>query len=107
MQGGEYFKLNNLVGHYLTHQSSEVSYSDFLSFLNDHYLKKDHHEKEHKELPFKSNTAQTVVIAYTYNVVESISVMSAIEAFETTHYFYKKSIPTQEQGSVWNPPRMV
>jgi hypothetical protein len=107
MQGGEYFKVYKLVGHYFSHQTSDNTYSDFLSFLNDHYLKKDHHEREHKELPFKNQAAQNIVIAYHQNGIEKIEVQEALLPTEAVKYFYKDPIPDQVRGSVWNPPKIV
>lgn len=107
MQGGEYFKLYKLVGHYLSHQTSENTYSDFLSFLNDHYLKKGHHEKEHKELPFKNQSGHTIVIAFSMNRIEKIEAQETTISVKSPKFFYKDPIPEQVRGSVWNPPKIV
>lgn len=106
MQGGEYFKLYKLVGHYTSHQTSVNTYDNFISFLDDHYLNKDHHEKEHKELPFKNQSGQSIVIAYHYHAIERIEVALPVESKIELKFNYSDPIPNQEFGSVWNPPRM-
>ena len=107
MQGGEYFKLYKLVDHYVNHQSSEKTYADFFSFLNDHYLKKGHHEKEHRELPFKNQSVHTaLVIAYHQNKIEKIELHETVVSESTVQFFYEDPIPDQVRGSVWNPPKM-
>ena len=107
MQGSEYFKVVDLVNHYMNHQSGNDNYKDFISFLDDHYQKDDHHKKEHKHLPFKSGQIQTIMIAN--HVVDLTIVQEEYSISESKHqpFFYELKSPKIHSGSVWNPPQLV
>ncbi|TNF50393.1 MAG: hypothetical protein EP305_00480 [Bacteroidetes bacterium] len=107
MQGSEYFKVLDLVDHYVNHQSGKESYKDFMSFLNDHYQKDDHHKKEHRHLPFKSGQVQTILIAN--HVMDILIVREESSISESKHqpFFYELKSTKIHSGSVWNPPQLV
>lgn len=106
MRGGEYFKLADLMGHYITHQNSNASYNGFFSFLNDHYFRKGHHEKEHKNLPFKNHSIQTVTIACSVPQPEFLQLKVVSENSHKQEFFYSNEFVSQEWEAVWNPPRV-
>lgn len=105
MKGGEYFKVIDLVDHYITHQSGTYGYSDFLAFLNDHYLNKSHHEKEHKDLPFKSQSLQTVVVACFFETSLSPVIKEQLEFSIITPVSFSEEFISLFSGSIWNPPQ--
>ena len=105
MKGGEYFKVIDLVDHYMTHQSGTYGYSDFLSFLNDHYQNKSHHEKEHKDLPFKSQSLQVVVVACFFDISLSPVIKEPLEFSTITPISFTEEFISLFNGSIWNPPQ--
>jgi hypothetical protein len=105
LKGGEYFKIYELVEHYVSHQTGEKNYTDFISFINDHYSKNDHHEKEHHELPFKNHTINTVVLAHYAFTPISIPFSALTISERTASYFYQNSFYSKDRGSIWNPPQ--
>jgi pyruvate dehydrogenase complex dehydrogenase (E1) component len=106
MQGGEYFKLAQLISHYTEHQSGKMAYVDFIDFLNDHYLNVNHHEKEHKHLPFKNHSSTHIAVAD--HRLSSIATIYEIriETISSQLIFPEKSIFSDTKiVSVWNPPK--
>jgi hypothetical protein len=106
MQGGEYFKVYGLIDHYMNHQTGEKTYSDFLAFLNDHYLNQKHHENEHENLPFKSHSVQTIVIATHTVEIKTVSEYNEISEPREKGFFVDQSGPIARAGTVWNPPQL-
>jgi hypothetical protein len=105
MKGGEYFKVIDLVDHYNTHQSSSYVYTDFMSFLNDHYLKKSHHEREHEDLPFKSQSIQSVVFACFLNTTFIPVLKEYIEFTSSVPSCFTEEFISIYNCSIWNPPQ--
>jgi hypothetical protein len=105
MQGCEYFKITDLVSHYMSHQNNGKDYKDFLSFVNDHYKKEDHQKHEHKHLPFKSGQINSIVIAYHIVEVKVVQEEQKIAEKTDDNFYYVNKNPMIHTGSVWNPPQ--
>lgn len=107
MQGGQFFKLSEVIEHYENHQESEDSFSSILSFVKEHYFSNNTTDENERHLPFKS----TVVGAF-------VLVIHQVELQPIHEYLFsldrEKSYFGEPNGhiqnriiSVWNPPQVA
>ncbi len=107
MQGGQFFKLSEMVEHFEDHQQSDDSFSSFMSFVQEHYFSNGHANSNERSLPFKSLVAAPLLL-----VMQEFQLFIVSEAFpidaKLKHPFGDPSgsIKTQSMA-IWNPPRLV
>jgi hypothetical protein len=106
MQGGQFFKISEIVEHYNGHQKSKEGFGSVLSFIQDHYFKNENSKENKHNLPFKSIVASVSVMH-----VQNISIIPIVEKIEFTpmqsHYFGEpNSRNFSKLYSIWNPPQM-
>lgn len=107
MQGGQFFKLSEVVDHYRDHQSSEETFSSFVSFVKDHYFQNHNTNEDERHMPFKSSVVSALVL-----VVHDCKISPVKEAMpfneEPENCFGEPhGAPQKQSCSIWNPPRMV
>ena len=106
MQGGQFFKISELVEHYEHHQDSGDTFRSFLSFVGDHYFNNHQTSDDEKQMPFKSTVAPVLLL--TVHHVELIAV--ELPEFQETQtilpFIQAHGKISGFNGSVWNPPKM-
>ncbi|MEY4521123.1 MAG: hypothetical protein RIT10_308 [Bacteroidota bacterium] len=105
MRGGEYFKFTEVIAHYNNHQKSETAYSSFFTFLKEHYSKDHKPNKDEKNLPFKTLTANSFHLIHQDCSILKIEDLIIIPIIKKEHFNYKKSFYQQKLFAIWNPPK--
>lgn len=105
MQGGQFFKISELVEHYQEHQQTDKMFSSFLSFVSDHYFNNHKTSGNEEQMPFKSTIASVPVM--NFHNVEIIPVevplffkLDDVELFGESH-----GKINGYSGSIWHPPK--
>jgi hypothetical protein len=107
MQGGQFFKLSELVNHYETHQDGEEHFQSFLEFVKDHYFSNHHTKDNERNLPFKSTVASAFVLVIHQVKLEPIHEYLFIVSEEKSFFGEPTSFVQQKSFSIWNPPRVA
>lgn len=107
MQGGQFFKLSELVNHYETHQDGEERFQSFLAFVKDHYFTNHHTKDNERNLPFKSTVACAFVLVIHQVKLEPIHEYLFIVNEEKSFFGEPNSSVQQKIFSIWNPPRVA
>jgi hypothetical protein len=107
-QGAQFLKLPQLLEHYSEHQSGKESFSSFLSFVQDHYFKNDHHGENEKHMPFKTTgmgcSTALIMVRSCQPLLES---ETNINEKSVVHFGEPNGSLNEFNGSVWNPPRLI
>ena len=107
MQGGQFFKLSEIIEHYNGHQESKDGFNTVLNFVQDHYFSNKNSKENKHNLPFKSVVASVSVMH-----VQNVSIIPVVEKAEfsliQSHYFGEPSSRNYSKlYSIWNPPQMA
>ena len=107
-QGAQFLKLPQLLEHYSEHQSGKESFSSFLSFVQDHYFKNDHHGENEKHMPFKTTGMGCSTALIMVRPCQPLLVSETnINEKSVVHFGEPNGSLNEFNGSVWNPPRLV
>ena len=106
MRGGEYFKFSEVIAHYYSHQKSESNYQSFIAFLKEHYSKEHKPNKDEKNLPFKTMTANSFHLIYQDYTLVTIEELDFIPTNQKVNFNYRKAFYQQKLFAIWNPPKM-
>jgi hypothetical protein len=107
MQGGQFFKLSEVVDHYESHQDSDEHFKSFISFVKDHYFTNHHTKDNERNLPFKSTVASVFVLVIHQVKLEPIHESQFIANKEKCYFGEPNSTVQQKIFSIWNPPRVA
>lgn len=107
MQGGQYFKVNEIVEHYKVHQQSNESFRSFISFVKDHYFQNHNHHDNERQMPFKS-----MAVAPVFLTVQDFQLkpVSEFHFLAGSHKNFFGEPGSKVQGCfefIWNPPKML
>jgi hypothetical protein len=107
MQGGQFFKFNEVLQHFEDHQESKESFNSFFSFLKNHYFSNHGTKENEKHLPFKTNILNTFVL-----VIHEVKLVPVnedpIEIIEKSSCFGEPNGQVSKTSiSIWNPPQMA
>lgn len=105
MQGGQFFKISEVVEHYNEHQGSQDGFKTVFAFIQDHYFENNTKENKHN-LPFKSIVASVFVMH-----IHNISIVPVVEKDDIltmqAHFFGESSSQNYSKlFSIWNPPQL-
>ena len=106
MRGGEYFKFSEVIAHYYSHQKSESNYQSFIAFLKEHYSKEHKPNKDEKNLPFKTITANSFHLIHQDYSLVTIWELDFILINQKVNFNYKEAFYQQQLFAIWNPPKM-
>jgi hypothetical protein len=106
MQGGQFFKISEVVEHYNTHQQSEDGFKSVFAFIQEHYFENNNSKENKHNLPFKSVVSSVLVMH-----VQNVSIIPVVEKMEIlrthTHCFGEPNNQNfSKLYSIWNPPQM-
>ena len=106
MQGGQFFKISEVVDHYQTHQDSDETFGSFFAFVKDHYFSNHHTNDNERHLPFK-----TTVISAFILVIHNIELQPIHDSFfildEKKACFGEPNRMIQSNIiNIWNPPQL-
>jgi hypothetical protein len=107
MQGGQFFKLSELVDHYQEHQNSRNSFSSFVAFVKDHYFQNHSTREDERQLPFKSSVISTLVLVAQEVKVQPVSIPIVHIEDRENCFGEPHGAPQNQSFSIWNPPRMI
>lgn len=107
MQGGQFFKLSEVVEHYESHQDSKEQFQSFLDFVKDHYFTNHDTKDNERNLPFKSTVASAFVLVIHQVKLEPIHEYLFIVNEEKNFFGEPTSFVQQKSFSIWNPPRVA
>lgn len=107
MQGGQFFKLSEVIEHYETHQESKESFSSFIDFVKEHYFTNHHTNENERNLPFKSSVASPLVLVFQQVQMHEIPLSKFIEEEDDSCFGEPKNRIQNKIISVWNPPQVV
>jgi hypothetical protein len=107
MQGGQFFKFNEVIQHFEDHQESKESFNSFFSFVKNHYFSNHGTKENEKNLPFKTNILNTFVL-----VIHEVKLAPVhedpIEIIEQSSCFGEPNGQLSKTSiSIWNPPQMA
>ena len=107
MQGGQFFKLSEIVEHYNGHQANDDKFNSVLAFIQDHYFNNNVSKENKHNLPFKSVVSSVLVMH-----IQNVSIIPIVEKIEfktsKSHYFGEPSSRNYSKlYSIWNPPQMT
>jgi len=107
MQGGQFFKFNEVLQHFEDHQESKESYTSFLSFVKNHYFSNHGTNDNEKNLPFKTNILSSFVLVIHEVKISPVN-ESFIELIEQSPCFGEPNGQLSKTSiSIWNPPQMA
>ncbi|MEY3236606.1 MAG: hypothetical protein RI883_707 [Bacteroidota bacterium] len=106
MQGGQFFKISEIVEHYNGHQESADEFKSVLAFIQDHYFENNNSKENKHNLPFKSVVSSVLVMH-----IQNVSIVPVVEVAETVklqaHNFGEPNSQNYNKlYSIWNPPQM-
>jgi len=107
MQGGQFFKLSELVNHYEAHQDSDEHFQSFIDFVKEHYFTNHNTKDNERNLPFKSTVASAFVLVIHQVKLEPIHEYLFIVNEEKNFFGEPTSFVQQKSFSIWNPPRVA
>ena len=107
MQGGQFFKISEVVEHYNGHQNSKEGFKSVLAFIQDHYFDNNNSKENKHNLPFKSVVSSVLVMH-----VQNIAIIPVVEKIEIlaihSHCFGEPNNQNfSKLFSIWNPPQMA
>jgi hypothetical protein len=106
MQGGQFFKISEVVEHYQTHQDSDETFSSFFSFVKDHYFSNHRTNENERHMPFKTTAVSAFILVIHHielqPIHDSLFILDEDKACfgEPNHTIRNKEI------SIWNPPQL-
>jgi hypothetical protein len=107
MQGVQLLNLSSFIEHYEDYLQSKPS-SSLITFVKEHYFSQiNEFDKEHKNLPFKTVSSNTVVVytceqnAIKITPFEEVVFSTKKEKFTV----YEEAYNFNKFHSVWHPPR--
>ncbi len=107
MQGGQFFKLSEVVEHYKAHQDSDEQFKSFMDFVKDHYFTNHDTKDNERHLPFKSSVASAFVLVIHQVKLEPIHEYLFIVNEEKNFFGEPTAFVQQKLFSIWNPPRVA
>lgn len=107
MQGGQFFKLSEVVDHFQDHQNSKESFSSFLAFVKDHYFQNHKSSDDERHLPFKSSVVSALVLVAQEYKVSPVSLPVAYIERQENCFGEPHGAPQNQIYSIWNPPRTI
>jgi hypothetical protein len=107
MQGGQFFKLSEIVEHYESHQDSDEHFQSFIDFVKEHYFTNHNTKDNERNLPFKSTVASAFVLVIHQVKLEPIHEHLFIINEEKNFFGEPTSFVQQKSFSIWNPPRVA
>lgn len=106
MQGGQFFKISEILEHYQDHQSGTETFDSFISFLKEHYSG-DHDTKENeKQMPFKSVVACSSILVLEDFKITPIFFYCPVAEIEDHCFGEPKGKIQGKSIPVWNPPKL-
>lgn len=107
-QGLEFFKLDALFDHYAQYQQEKEA-NGFLSFVQEHYLQQvTENHQEHRELPFKSAHANTLITLVMPSPTTYVSlVKKTLNLSRQNILSAPTSVSTNDFFECWHPPQLV
>jgi hypothetical protein len=107
MQGGQFFKFNEVIQHFEAHQQSKESFNSFFAFVKNHYFSNHGTKENEKNLPFKTNILNSFVL-----VIHEVKLVPVnedlIEVIEQSSCFGEPNGQLSKTSiSIWNPPQMA
>lgn len=107
MQGGQFFKLSEVVDHYRDHQKSEESFSSFVSFVKDHYFQNHSTNEDERQMPFKSSVVSALVLVVHDCAISPVKEVTLFNEEPENIFGEPHGAPQKQSCSIWNPPRTV
>lgn len=106
-QGLEFFKTEALLSHYQAFQK-EASDPSFLAFIQEHYIQQfSEPHSEHRDLPFKSSSQQTVHYYFQELVpIETTCVVLTPENRQERNHAAPQNAATNDYFHFWHPPQL-
>ena len=106
MQGGQFFKISEVIEHYQEHQSGKETFDSFLSFLKEHYSREHNTNENERHLPFKTDVASTSILVIQDIKIHPVLSLSLIPENQN-HCFGEQKGKIQDKSiPVWNPPKI-
>ena len=106
-QGLEFFKADALLSHYAAYQK-EAKDPSFIAFIQEHYIQQfSEPHTEHRELPFKSCSQQTV--HYYYQELLPIKTTVAALSIENNaerNHVAPQNMVVNDYFHFWHPPQL-
>ena len=106
LQGGQFLNVGKIVEHYNNHQSTDESFSSFISFLKDHYFENHPTKNNEKHLPFKSSVAGVPIIVLQQLAPTEINHHFPIGLNQKSCFGEPNHFVQNRTITIWNPPRM-
>ncbi len=106
-QGLEFFKADALLSHYAAFQK-EAKDPSFLAFIQEHYIQQfSEPHSEHRELPFKSSSQQTVhYYCQEFATIETNCVRLILENRQVRNYSAPQNAASNDYFHFWHPPQL-
>jgi hypothetical protein len=106
-QGLEFFKTDALLSHYAAYQK-EAKDPSFIAFIQEHYIQQfSEPHTEHRELPFKSCSQQTVHYYYQELLpIKSTVAVLSIENNAERNHVAPQNLVVNDYFHFWHPPQL-
>ena len=105
MQGGQFFKISELVEHYEEHQQTDKMFSSFLSFVSEHYFNNHKTSDGEEQMPFKSTVASVPVMSFHSVEITLVEISMFISLDEAELFGEPHGKINGYSGSIWHPPK--
>ena len=106
-QGLEFFKTDALLTHYAAYQK-EAKDPSFIAFIQEHYIQQfSEPHSEHRELPFKSTTQQTVQFYYQeFTPIQTACAETCLENNQERNHVAPQNVVVNDYFHFWHPPQL-
>jgi len=107
-QGLEFFKTDALLSHYEAYQK-EAKDPSFIAFIQEHYIQQfSEAHTEHRELPFKSCSQQTVHYYYYQELLPFKTIFAdfSIENNAERNHVAPQNLVVNDYFHFWHPPQL-
>jgi hypothetical protein len=105
MQGGQFFKISELVEHYEEHLQTDKMFSSFLSLVSEHYFNNHKTSDSEEHMPFKSTVASVPVMSFHTVEISLVEILMFLSLDEAELFGESHSKINGYSGSIWHPPK--